>query len=319
MYNLPVDQTNIFLKPSDFADYELLDSGNGRKLERFGKYILNRIEAQAIWKPLHNEELWHKADAVFQRENEQRGRWKKRTPMPDSWNISYKKLIFNLKLTSFGHVGIFPEQAEQWDWIAEKVPALKRTDKIASQNENIHNDEGKNNETIQQFNNCNILSLFSYTGAATLAAAAAGAHVVHVDASKPAITWARENQKLSGLEQKPIRWIVDDALKFVKREVRRSSRYQGIIMDPPKFGRGPQGEVWKFEESILELLDYCRQIITPNGFLLITAYAVSISPITLRNIIASYFKYKGNSEFGEIGMQESKSDRLLSAAIYARQ
>ena len=293
------------LTQQNFPDYELLDSGNGRKLERFGEYILDRIETQALWTPNLAESEWNRANAVFERRNaqsgesERRGHWnKKNSDMPDSWQIQYKNLVFELKLTPFGHVGIFPEQSAQWDWINEKI-------------------EQYNNGTIKQSNNVSILNLFSYTGASSLAAAAAGAHVTHVDASKPAISWAIENQKLSGLEQKPIRWIVDDALKFVKREVRRGNKYNGIIMDPPKYGRGAHEEVWKFEENFPELLDYCRQILKPDWFIFITAYAVPISSITLANTTVSILK-KTNLEFGELGLSETNSKRILPTAIFVR-
>ncbi|HVT01294.1 MAG TPA: class I SAM-dependent methyltransferase [Patescibacteria group bacterium] len=277
----------------NWSEYELLDSGNGRKLERFGKYILNRVETQAIWNQSEDEATWQKADAVFRRTSDKGGNWEFKNQIPQTWPIGFENLKFDLRLTSFGHVGVFPDQSSQWAWISQKIKESGRKP--------------------------NVLSLFTYTGAATLAASNAGANVVHVDASKPAITWARDNQRMSGLEQKPIRWIPEDAMKFVKREVRRNSRYDAIIMDPPKYGRGAQGEVWKFEEHFPELLDYCRQILTDDPlFILTTAYAVPISSITLGNLLSDATrKLKGKVEYGELGIKQ-KNERILPTAIYSR-
>lgn len=278
---------------ANWSEYELLDSGYGKKLERFGKYILNRIETQAVWKQSLGEDVWHKADAVFKKTDDRHGEWIYKTNVPNQWTMSHENLKLHARLTPFGHVGIFPDQANQWTWIKEKIEEAGRP--------------------------INALSLFTYTGASTLAAAAAGAKVTHVDASKPALTWARDNQKLSGLTEKPIRWIPEDALKFVKRDVRRNSRYDVIIMDPPKFGRGPQGEVWKFEESFPELLDYCRQLLSDKPlFVITTAYAVPISSITLSNLITDATrKLKGSVESGELGLKQ-KNGRTLPTAIYSR-
>lgn len=285
--------------PDEWSEYELLDSGNGRKLERFGKFILDRIEGEALWNKSLPESEWQRADARFEK-NGERGGWVKKNNIPDSWILTFahfepdvhENLKLQLRLTPFGHVGIFPDQANQWHGIYEDIRDNARKVKV--------------------------LSLFGYTGVATLAAAAAGAEVTHVDASKPAITWARENQRLSGLEEKHIRWIPEDALKFVKREVRRGSRYDVIIMDPPKFGRGAQGEVWKFEENFAELLDYCRQILSDTPlFVLITAYAVPISSVSLGNLLSDVMKkYKGQCEAYEIGLKQ-KSGRILPTAISA--
>lgn len=278
---------------SNWNEYELLDSGNGRKLERFGKYILNRIETQAMWRQSLGEDAWHKADAIFRKTDIKRGEWDFRNNIPQSWTLQFDNLKLDLRLTPFGHVGIFPDQSNQWNWISEKIKNAGRS--------------------------VNVLSLFTYTGASTLAASSAGAQVVHVDASKPAITWARDNQRLSQLTDKPIRWIPEDALKFVKREVRRVSRYDAIILDPPKFGRGPQGEVWKFEENFEELLDFCRQLLSGKPlFVLTTAYSVPISSITLANLVSDSFrKHKGKVEFGELGLKQ-KNERILPTAIYTK-
>jgi len=282
----------INIDVSDWSEYELLDSGNGRKLERFGKYILNRIETQALWRQSLPADAWHKADAVYKKVDERHGEWVKKTDIPDKWNLKFENLKLELRLTAFGHVGVFPDQANQWKYIISNCQDKK----------------------------INVLSLFTYTGASTLAAASAGASVVHVDASKPAITWARDNGRLSGLSEKPIRWIPEDALKFVKREVRRENRYDAIIMDPPKFGRGPQGEVWKFEENFAELFDYCRQLLVDKPlFVLVTAYAVPISSITLANIVEdSMRKHKGTIESGELGLKHSSKERILPTAIYTK-
>lgn len=285
----------INIQISNWDQYELLDSGNGRKLERFGKFILDRIETQAIWNQSLAQQEWERADAVFKK-NGEHGVWKLKNNTPDKWNLRFNELTLQLRLTPFGHVGIFPDQSSQWNWIT-----------------NVIANEVKQSKPIKA------LSLFSYTGAATLAAAEGGAEVTHVDASKPAITWARENQNLSGLSEKHIRWIPEDALKFVKREIRRGSQYDAIIMDPPKFGRGTQGEVWKFEDNFAELLDYCRQILTDNPlFILVTAYAVPVSPITLSNLMNDVMKkHNGTVEAGELGLAQS-NERILPTAIYCK-
>lgn len=278
--------------PNSWPDYEFLDSGNGRKLERFGKYIISRPENQALWKTSLPEPEWKNAYAIFEKKGDKHGEWKKKGK-EFAWPVSYKHLKFWVKLTPFGHTGVFPEQSSQWDWIQEQVNTFQKQLKI--------------------------LSLFTYTGISTLAAASAGASVTHVDASGPAITWARENAKLSGLESKPIRWIVEDSLKFVEREARRGNQYDAIIMDPPKFGRGAHKEVWKFGESIGRLLDACKKILSPQPqFILITAYAIPISSITLHNLLSQTMKrYAGIYEYGELAL-EDKHKKLISTALIAR-
>ncbi len=269
--------------------YELLDSGDEEKLERFGDKVIIRPEKQALWKK-EKSELWEKVDAQYVRTNDRFGEWKTNSSF-ENWVFNYDILKMSLKLTPFGHVGVFPELSSQWDWIAK----------------NCHTE-----------NPPKVLSLFSYTGGASLSAAGCGAQVTHVDASKPAITWAVENQKLSGQSDKSIRWIVDDALKFVKREERRGIFYDGIIMDPPKFGRGPKGEVWQFEDDILELLEFCKKILSENPlFFLVTAYTVPISSITLGNTLSSVLG-KNEVEYGEICIKEKDSERMLPTSIYAR-
>lgn len=284
-----MQNVNIICKGNQ--NYELIDSGNGRKLERFGKYTLIRRESQAIWKP-GKPELWESADCEYIRTNEKFGEWKiNNQKLPHEWEFNQGNIVMKLKLTPFGHVGVFPELSEQWSWLTNL----------------IH----KNNTPPK------VLSLFSYTGAATLGAAAAGASVTHVDASKPAITWAVENQKLSKLENSPIRWIADDALKFVKREERRGIKYDGIIMDPPKFGRGPKGEVWQFEDDIPELLDACKPILSESPlFFLLTAYTVPVSPISLGNITSQIVPESG-IEYGELSIEDSQG-KLLPTSIFSR-
>lgn len=280
---------NLVLKPN--ANYELIDSGEGRKLERFGKYVLIRRESQAIWQP-QKPELWEKADCEYIRTNEKFGEWKiNNTNLPREWEFKQGSITMKLRLTPFGHVGVFPELQEQWNWMTDLVKRQSTAPKV--------------------------LSLFSYTGAATLAAAAAGASVTHVDASKPAITWAVENQKLSGLANSPIRWIADDALKFVKREERRGVKYDGIIMDPPKFGRGPKGEVWQFEDDIPELLASCKPILSDAPlFFLLTAYTVPVSPISLGNVTSQILS-EDEIEYGELSIQDSQN-KLLPTSIFSR-
>lgn len=269
-------------------NYTLLDSGNGRKLEKFGNYKIIRSEKQALWN-VSNTNLWENPDAEYIRTNDKFGDWKINTQVPSPFIFEAQGLKMGIKLTPFGHVGVFPEQEEEWKFIQKKA-----------------NSQDK------------ILSLFSYTGAATLAAAKNRAEVTHVDASKPAITWAVENQKLSGLDQAKIKWIPDDALKFVKREGRRGNKYTGIIMDPPKFGRGPKGEVWQFEKDFPDLLNSCKEILSSEAkFFTVTAYAVPVSPITLGNMLSDLFKNKGEIEYGELGIEEFTSGRVLPTAFYA--
>lgn len=272
------------LSQTDFPQYELLDCGNERKLERFGQYVFSRPDYQALWKPRLNSEEWAKADATL----DENRTWKKRAELPDKWEMQWENLKFYAKLTPFGHTGVFPEQSSHWKFITQ------------------HKAE-------------NVLSLFSYTGISTLAAGLSS-KVCHVDASSPAITWARENQTLSGLEQKPIRWILDDGLKFVKREQKRRVKYDGIIMDPPKFGRGPKGEVWKFENDFFELLKTCKETLSDNPqYFIITAYTISLSSISLGQALDDLMKeFNGNVEYGDLGLTQQNGERFLPQAIFAR-
>jgi 23S rRNA (cytosine1962-C5)-methyltransferase len=277
-----------------WKDYELIDSGNGEKLERFGKFIFRRPEAQAVWQPALPA-AWGKADAVFETTGEENGgHWNFRKPLPEKWKMAYGSLEFYATAGASRHLGVFPEQATQWDWVAEKIRAAGRPVKV--------------------------LNLFGYTGLASLAAATAGADVTHVDASKKVITWARENQTLSGLSDKPVRWIVDDALKFVEREARRNSLYDGIILDPPKFGRGPKGEVWEFFKLFPQLLSACGTALARDPlFLVITAYAVKSSALTLHGAVNELMSARtGTLEVGEIATRENSAGRIISNALYAR-
>lgn len=291
----------MLLLNSSWSEYELIDSGNGRRLERFGKYILSRPDPQAIWKSKLSDSEWDKANAIFliPEVKSDKGRWIKRTNIPDRWNVSYEGLKVWVKLSSFKHTGVFPEQAEQWRWLMERIRNQESSSK-------------KENQKI------NILSLFAYTGIATLVCANAGAKVTHLDASKPAISWARENQATSGLSDKPIRWILDDAIKFVSREVRRGVKYDGIIMDPPVYGHGPSGEQWSFYDSFPTLLDLCKKLLSENPlFILVNAYAISASALMLENLLSD-FHLPGKVESGELVLKEKDSERFLSTGIFAR-
>ena len=278
-------------------NYALLDSGDGKRLERFGEYVLIRPDPEAIWKK-HHAESWGSADAVFV-EEKSNPHWEYGVQMPQEWYVSFKKLVFQARLSPFKHTGIFPEQSVNWEFMEKKIVERVKGD----------------SET-----ELNVLNLFGYTGAASLVCAAAGARVTHVDASKPAIGWARENQRLSGLLEKPIRWIMDDAVKFVAREVRRGVKYDAIIMDPPIYGHGPNGEVWDFHRSFPELVSLCRLVLSEKPlFFLVNAYAISSSAIMLNNVLSDYLSARGGtSECGEIALEEEKSKRLLSTGIFAR-
>jgi 23S rRNA (cytosine1962-C5)-methyltransferase len=287
---------DLLLVPSpDWQDYALLDSGGGQRLERYGDQILSRPEPEAIWSPRLPQSAWQNPHARFIPSPEENGgHWERLRPGLDRWQLAYKDLRFWVQLGASRHTGLFPEQAAQWDWVM---------DKIASSGRPLH-----------------VLNLFGYTGIASLAAARAGAHVTHLDASRKVVAWARENQSLSSLETAPIRWIIDDALKFVQREARRENRYDGVILDPPKFGRGPKGEVWEFYKLLPELLDACRQILskTPT-FFLITAYAVKASSVTLKNAVEEIFcSHRGQTQAGEVVLVDQSGGRMLSTAIFAR-
>jgi 23S rRNA (cytosine1962-C5)-methyltransferase len=285
----------LILTTDGWDDYALLDSGNNRRLEKFGPYILIRPDKQAIWEPGLAESDWKSAHSEFTPEKDEKGgSWNMRCPIPHSWSLKYRDLEFKVHLGESKNVGVFPEQATQWDWLRNQI------DKVSHP--------------------VNILNLFGYTGLATLSAASTGAYVTHVDASKHSINIARENQVLSGLTDRPVRWIIDDALKFAKRENRRGRMYDGIVMDPPKFGRGPKGEIWDVRKMLIKLLDECRKILTSTPlFFLVTVYAIPISAITLRNLLEGLLEdYAGCLEVGEIGILENSRGRFLSTAVFAR-
>jgi len=287
--------TNIILTSSpDWKDYQLLDSGDGKTLERFGKYLLVRPRPQAIWSPTLPSSEWKKANAILVEEKQEYGgKWNILNPMDKSWVISYKDLKFQLQLSSSRHVGIFPEQATHWDWIRARIDANKKPFRM--------------------------LNLFGYSGAATAAGAAAGAEVTHVDSSKHAITWANQNIKLSNLQDTPVRWIAEDALKFVKREARRGSTYHGIVMDPPKFGRGSSGEVWDFFKRTPELIEACQSILAKDAkFIVMTAYAITASAVVTHQAVEQIVGKKGKLESGELVSVDESAGHVLSHAIYTR-
>jgi 23S rRNA (cytosine1962-C5)-methyltransferase len=269
-------------------NYELLDSGHGEKLERFGEVILSRPDPQVLWQKALPESEWAKANAHFEKQ------WKRKSNTPASWKILLGNLSFILKLSSFKHVGVFPEQIPNWEWITNLVKGANR--KIS------------------------VLNLFGYTGGATLAALSAGAEVVHVDSSRVAISSAKENAKESGLDGKPVRWILDDVNSFLKREVRRGNKYDAIIMDPPSFGRGPEGEVWKIERDFLPLLQLSVQILSENPlFFLLNGYASGYSGIAYENALRGALVGRaGTFESGELTIEESSGKRLLPAGIFCR-
>jgi 23S rRNA (cytosine1962-C5)-methyltransferase len=283
------------LNSPNWRDYSLLDSGNGRKFEKYGPYKLVRPEPEAIWKPGLPEKEWLNADSEFVPSAEKNGgHWESKERMEDRWKMEYNGLKFWVQTTASRHLGVFPEQATQWDWIESQISEQNRP--------------------------LNVLNLFGYTGMASLAAARAGANVTHVDASHKVIRWGKENQLLSSLEDRPVRWLVDDAFKFVKREVRRGNVYDGIILDPPKFGRGPKGEIWEFYKILPDLLEGCRQILSSQPqFLLLTAYAVKASALTLHFAIEETMrKIRGYTSVGEVVLQEINCRHAISKAIYAR-
>ncbi len=292
--------TFTLLEASNWRDYELLDSGDGQKLERFGKYIFSRPESQAMWSRALPASEWNNAHAVFQPSGEESGgHWDFKKKVDEKWIMSYplpqlSEIKFSAMTTPGRHLGVFPEVASHWDFMADTVRKAGRQP--------------------------NILNLFGYTGLASLAAAAAGASVTHVDASKKSVSWARENQELSGLKEKPIRWVVEDAIKYVQREEKRGVKYDGIILDPPKFGRGPKGEIWEVYKSLPNLLDMCRACLSNNPlFVIVTVYAVRASAIHVAQAVDEMMKkYKGETDSGELVTREKSANRLLSQAVYAR-
>ena len=276
-----------------WLDYECLATGNKEKLERWGNVILNRPDPQIIWDKSNNQ-IWNKWDGYYHRSNSGGGSWEFRKKLPEYWTINYKDLTFKVSPTNFKHTGIFPEQATNWDYVMEKI-------------------KNSNNEEFR------VLNLFAYTGCATMAASAAGAkEVVHVDSSKGMIDWAKDNMRLSHLENNTIRFIQDDVIKFLEKEKRRGRTYHGVIMDPPSYGRGPNKEVWRFEDNIQELLNKAKDILDENySFLLISAYTTGVSPTSLKNILSLTFE-NNNIETGEIGLPVTENNLSLPCGIYGK-
>lgn len=279
----------------EWKDYECISAGNGEKLERWENVIFRRPEPQAMW-PIEKTDLWNKVDGFYHRSNKGGGYWDFKSKLPEFWTVKYKDLTFKVSPTNFKHTGLFPEQAANWDFSMNKIKSANRPIKV--------------------------LNLFAYTGAATMAASKAGAvEVVQVDASKGMTEWAKENMKLCGLGDHKIRFIVDDCLKFVQREARRGNKYDVIIMDPPSYGRGPNGEVWKFEQNLDVLISACMEILSDNPlFFLINAYTTGISSTVLFNILKTTMekKYGGKVEAGEIGLPITENDLVLPCGIYGR-
>lgn len=280
------------LIPDGWNDYELIDSGDGMKLERFSTYIVARPDPRAVWKPQKSSSVWNTAHAQYIRSTKTEGHWQIKSPPPSPWLIRYRDMIFQLEPTAFKHIGIFPEQAVNWVWL----------------------------ENIVRKQPLNILNLFAYTGAATITSARAGARVTHLDSVKSAITWAHENARINNVTEKQIRWIEDDAMKFVLREAKRGNMYDGIMLDPPRFGRGTKGEVWKLLDDLPQLLDACASILSPQPrFLLVNAYTADISAVALGQLVSSVLSNRGGLvTSGELALKESESDRLLPSGIFAR-
>lgn len=276
-----------------WKDYEVIDCSKGEKLERWGDYILVRPDPQVIWDTPRREKGWHKMNAHYHRSKKGGGEWEF-FDLPQQWSIHYRNLTFQLKPFSFKHTGLFPEQAANWDWFSELIKKAGRPVKV--------------------------LNLFAYTGGATIAAAAAGASVTHVDASKGMVTWAKENAASSGLADAPIRWIVDDCVKFVEREIRRGNHYDAIIMDPPSYGRGPKGEIWKIEESIHPLVKLCAQLLVEKPlFFLINSYTTGLQPAVLSYLIGTELKrFPGKVIADEIGLPVSSNGLTLPCGASGR-
>jgi 23S rRNA (cytosine1962-C5)-methyltransferase len=288
-----LDETPVFVtRPS--GDYSLLDSGHRSKLEVVGPYRFIRPAPQAVWPTSLPAREWTRADAVYERDVSGGGGWQWRNRVKREFDVLFSELALRVRLTDFGHIGIFPEQAANWRWLNDIIRL-----RLRSTQRNLH-----------------VLNLFGYTGGSTLAASQSGAHVVHVDAAKGVVDWARENAKLSHLDNRPIRWLVDDASKFVQREIRRGNRYQGIILDPPSFGRGPKGEVFKIEDELLPLLDACRQLLAEDAlFLLFCCHTPGFTPIVMHNQLKSFLVDRdGRIESGEMVISDQQGRYLPSGA-----
>lgn len=278
---------------SDWNDYQILDMANGEKLEKWNNITLVRPDPQIIWKQKTYPEKWKKADAKYSRSNTGGGAWNYNKKLPSAWQVKYKNLVFNIKPMGFKHTGLFPEQAVNWDWMINKIKSANKEIKV--------------------------LNLFAYTGGATVACLSAGASVCHVDSSKGMVSWAKENVTSSGLQDRKVRYIVDDVVKFVNREIRRGNKYDAIIMDPPSYGRGTNGEVWKFEDNIYDLVELCSKVLTDKPlFFLINSYTTGISSMVLENILKLNIYAKGKFSNGEIGIPMQNSNLVLPCGIYGR-
>lgn len=285
----------MMLLADDWKDYELIDTGAGEKLERWGNVVLRRPDPQIIWPLKEETSRWKKPDAHYHRSQSGGGNWDFKKQLPERWTISYDKLKFYIEPTGFKHTGLFPEQAVNWKWMMNKIQSANRSIRV--------------------------LNLFAYTGGATVACAAAGAEVCHVDAAKGMVGWAKENLGLSGLGEKPVRFIVDDVLKFVQREQRRDRFYDAIIMDPPSYGRGPKGEIWKIEDALYGFIEECMKILSDNPlFFLVNSYTTGFSPTVLANILRMSVgqKHQGNISCGEVGIPVTNSGMVLPCGIYGR-
>ena len=280
---------------NNWKDYKIIDMANGQKLEKWGNIILSRPDPQIVWKNKTFPNEWKNANAVYTRSKTGGGNWEYKKRTPDFWKIKYKDLCFNIKTMGFKHTGLFPEQAVNWDWMRKKIETSKREIKV--------------------------LNLFAYTGGATVACLASNASVCHVDSSKGMVNWAKENVQSSGLEKRKVRYIVDDVVKFVNREIRRENKYDAIIMDPPSYGRGTNGEVWQLEDNIYELVELCTNVLSDNPlFFLINSYTTGISSTVLANILNLTIskKFKGKVSSGEIGLPMENSNLILPCGIYGR-
>lgn len=291
-----IAEAPLALQTRGWADYGLLDSGDGRKLERLGPLRLIRPEPQCLWRP-RDPQAWTAADAAFEgagEDEEAAGRWRRSAAVPQSWTLQFGSVRFAVRLTGFRHIGVFPEHAANWRWIADRLAGSGRPPRV--------------------------LNLFGYTGLASLAAAAAGAEVTHVDASKKAVQWARENAELSGLADAPVRWICEDARTWVRRELRRGSTYDAIVLDPPKFGRGPGGEVWRLYDDLPELVAGCAALLSPQArFLLLNAYAERISGLALAGLLSEVLSPReGLVEFGELDLVEESRACGVGLSFFAR-
>lgn len=283
-------------KAQNWTEYELLDTSDGERLERWGKYTLVRPDPQVIWKNVKGNKLWNKADAIYKRSSKGGGAWGKNN-LPEHWTINYDHLglKFRIKPTGFKHTGLFPEQASNWDYIMEKIRSAGRP--------------------------ISVLNLFGYTGAATVAAAKAGASVCHVDAAKGMVAWGKENAEASGVREAPIRWIVDDCAKFVEREIRRGRKYDAIIMDPPSYGRGPGGEVWKLEDNIWDFVELTSKVLSDDPlFVIINSYTTGLSASTIGYIAESIFtkRFGGHAESQELGLRVTDTGLALPCGASTR-